>query len=301
MLIGVILILASAAAYNSAPVLLALEARSRPDQRGTSLIAGVFQGSAGVVGMILGGVGWVLQLLALTRISVTLALVLGAAGVVVLLLLSHWLLHEPIGRQQVLGVLAISVGMIAVGLIHPTRSATLPALDHWLVLLALLTPIVILPEVPRMLRSPHSALIAAMAAGTAYSVSNVLTKGLADLISHGKFQAVLARGLGSTWTERWFLVAGLFAAGVAVFSVLGFMDELGALQRGRASSLVPVIGGLQTIIPILLAPVFFNERWPDELWARVILGLGILLAVTGSFILSRGSAIERAHQPAAQP
>src|SRR5690606_12982200 len=92
-LVGIILILASAAAYNSAPVLLALEARSRLDQRGTSLVAGVLQGSAGLLGMVLGAVGWVLQLLALTQISVTLAWVLGASGVVVLLLLSHWLLH----------------------------------------------------------------------------------------------------------------------------------------------------------------------------------------------------------------
>ncbi len=297
MILGAILILASAAAYNSAPVLLALEARSRLDQRGTSLVAGVLQGSAGILGMILGGVGWVLQLLALTRISFTLAWVLGASGVAVLLLLSHWLLHEPIGRQQVVGILAITVGMVAVGLIHPARSVTLPTLGHWLVLLSVLTPIVILPQVPRFLRSPHRPLIAAVAAGTAYTASGLLTKSLSDLISRGEFLGILARGLSGTLTERWFLPAVLFLVGVAVFSVLGFMGELDALQHGRASSLVPVIGGLQTIIPILLAPALFDERWPAEFWAQVILGLGILLAVTGSVILSRGSAIERAHQP----
>jgi uncharacterized membrane protein len=300
-LIGIILILASAAAYNSAPVLLALEARSRLDQRGTSLVAGVLQGSAGLLGMVLGAVGWVLQLLALTRISVTLAWVLGASGVVVLLLLSHWLLHEPIGRPQVIGITAITVGMVAVGLIHPARSETLPALNHWLVLLFLLTPVVILPYTPQVLPSPHRPRIAALAAGTAYAVCNLLTKGLADLISRGQFDGILARGLGSVWTEDWFLPAILFAAGVAVFTVLGFMDELDAIQHGRASSLVPIIGGLQAIIPILLAPVFFNERWPAELWARVILGLGILLAVTGSFVLSRGSAMKLAHQAAERP
>lgn len=301
MLIGVILILASAAAYNSAPVLLALEARSRLDQRGTSLIAGVLQGFAGILGMILGVVGWVLQLLALTRISVTLAWVLGASGVIVLLLLSHWLLHEPIGRRQVLGILAITVGMVAVGLTHPARSATLPALNHWLVLLFLLTPVVILPYAPQVLTSPNRPLIAALAAGTAYAVSSLLTKGLADLISRGQFAGILARGLNSVWTERWFLAAILFALGIAVFTVLGFMHELDALQRGRASSLVPVIGGLQTIIPILLASVFFDERWPADLWVRVILGLGILLAVTGSFVLSRGSAMGLAPQGAGRP
>ncbi|CCF84943.1 EamA family transporter [Nitrolancea hollandica] len=300
MLIGIILILASAAAYNSAPVLLALEARSRLDQRGTSLVAGVLQGSAGLLGMVLGAVGWVLQLLALTRISVTLAWVLGASGVIVLLLLSHWLLHEPVGRQQVLGIMAITAGMVAVGLIHPARSATLPALNHWLVLLFLLTPVVMLPFASQILPAPRRPLIAALAAGTAYAVCNLLTKGLADLLSRGQFAGILERELGSVWTEDWFLPTILFAVGVAVFTVLGFMDELHAIQRGRAASLVPVIGGLQTIIPILLAPAFFDEHWPGELWARVILGLGILLAVTGSFVLSRGSAMELAHQTAEQ-
>ncbi len=301
MLVGIILILASAAAYNSAPVLLALEARSRLDQRGTSLVAGVLQGSAGLLGMVLGAVGWVLQLLALTQISVTLAWVLGASGVVVLLLLSHWLLHEPIGRQQVLGIMAITAGMVAVGLIHPERSTVSPVLNHWLVLLVLLTPVVMLPFASQVLPSPRRPLIAALAAGTAYAVCNLLTKGLADLISRGEFAGILARGLGSVWTEDWFLPAILFAAGVAVFTVLGFTDELHAIQRGRATSLVPIIGALQAIIPILLAPALFDERWPAGLWTRVILGLGIVLAITGSFVLSRGSAMKLAHQTAERP
>ncbi len=298
MLIGAILILASAAAFNSAPVLLALEARSRLDQRGTSLVAGVLQGSAGMLGMVLGAVGWVLQLLALTQISVTLAWVLGASGVVVLLLLSHWLLHELIGRQQVLGIIAITAGMVAVGLVHPARSGVSPALNHWLILLFLLTPVVMLPFASQVLPSPRRPLIAALAAGTAYAVCNLLTKGLADLLSRGQFAGIFARGLDGVWTEDWFLPTILFAVGVAVYTILGFMDELDAIQRGRASSLIPIIGGLQAIIPILLAPALFDERWPDEFWMRVILGLGILLAIIGSFVLSRGSAATLAHQTA---
>jgi uncharacterized membrane protein len=300
-LLGTVLILLSAAAYNSAPVLLALEARSRLDQRGTSLIAGVLQGSAGILGMVLTVVGWVLQLLALTRISVTLAWGLSAAGIIVLLLLSHWLLDESIGRQQVLGLLAITVGMTAVGLIHPARSTVLPALNQWLLLLFLLTPVVLIPYAPRLLRSPHRALLGAVAAGTAYTVSTLLTKGLADLIARGQFANILARVLDGAWKQPWFLGAALLAVGIAVFSVLGFMDELDALQRGRASSVVPICAGLQTIVPILLAPAFFNEHWPAQLGARAILGAGILLAVTGSFVLSRSSAIQRARQSAGGP
>jgi uncharacterized membrane protein len=296
-----VLILLSAAAYNSAPVLLALEARSRLDQRGTSLIAGVLQGSAGILGMVLTVVGWVLQLLALTRISVTLAWVLSTAGIIVLLLLSHWLLNEPIGRQQLLGILAITVGMTPVGLIHPARSTVLPALNQWLLLLFLLTPVVLIPYAPQLLRSPHRSLLGAVAAGTAYTVSTLLTKGLADLIARGQFTNMLARVLDGAWKQPWFLGAALLAVGIAVFSVLGFMDELDALQRGRASSVVPICAGLQTIVPILLAPAFFNEHWPAQLGARAILGAGILLVVTGSFVLSRSSAIERARKSAGGP
>lgn len=301
MILGAILILASAAAFNSVPVLLALEARSRLDQRGTSLVAGVVQSHAGILVIILVVVGWVLQLLALTRLSITLAWALGASGVGVLLLLSHWLLHEPIGRKQVAGIMAITAGVVTVGLIHPVRSVILPDVTHWLVLLILLAPIVIIPFAPQFLSSPHRPVIAAVAAGTAYAVSSLLTKGLADLISLGQLKQILADGMSGVWAERWFLLAVLFLAGVVVFAVLGFIDELDALQRGRASSLAPVVGGLQMIIPILLAPAFFDERWPAEPWARAVLGLGILLAVAGAFVLSRGSAIEVAQQRTGRP
>lgn len=297
MLLGIVLILASSAAYNSSPVLLALEARTRLDRRGASLIAGVLQGSAGILGMVLTAVGWVLQLLALTRISITLAWVFSAAGIGVLLLLSHWLLHEPIGWQQVLGIVAITVGMTAVGLIHPARSVALPALHQWLLLLFLFTPVAVIPYAPQTLSSPRHPLIAAVAAGTAYTISSLLTKGLADVISHRHFAALVERALHGVWKEPAFLAALLFLAGIALFSVLGFMNELDAIQHGRASSLVPVIAGLQTVFPILLAPIFFHEHWPAALWAQAVLGLGILLTVAGSLVLSHGSAIEAVHQP----
>jgi len=79
------------------------------------------------------------------------------------------------------------------------------------------------------------------------------------------------------------------AIGVTAAGFLGFVTELEALRLGNASVTVPVILALQAVVPIVCAPFLFGETWPAGVLPGVLLGGGILLAVSGTVVLSGSS------------
>jgi uncharacterized membrane protein len=125
------------------------------------------------------------------------------------------------------------------------------------------------PFALRRARRPSGALVLASAAGVAYALSALFSKQLANLLHDA--QAVP------------FLLA-LAAAGIC--AVLGFINELGALQQGEASVVTPLDRALQTIIPIACAPLLFGEHWPADGGARALLASGILLTLLGILVVS---------------
>jgi hypothetical protein len=103
-------------------------------------------------------------------------------------------------------------------------------------------------------------------------LSGVFTKALADALSLESVPALVP------------LAVGVTAAGF-----LGFVTELEALRLGNASVTVPVILALQAVVPIVCAPFLFGETWPAGILPGVLLGGGILLAVSGTVVLSGSS------------
>jgi drug/metabolite transporter (DMT)-like permease len=91
-------------------------------------------------------------------------------------------------------------------------------------------------------------------------------------------------------------------AGAAACAALGFLGEIGALQRGEASVVTPVYRALQTVIPIACAPLIFGEHWPAAIAAQGLLVGGIALTLGGIVVVSRhheGVVRAYAHAPAA--
>jgi drug/metabolite transporter (DMT)-like permease len=260
--------------YNVSIILLAVAAKSestKQDRR--SLTTHVAGRGAGSLSIGLGVAGWVLELMALTRISVTLARVIYAAGFGVLLLLARWWLGEVIQRRQATGIILIAAGIVAVAATSPHASRTTPGLLGWVILTLVMIPVIFVPDMTRRFTNSSPAYLSAIGAGLGYAASNLYTKGVADELS---FNSLLP-----------FALLGI-AAGIT--SLIAFADQIVALQTGRATTVVPIVSGLQAVIPITIASLFFGEKWPTTLGGQFLLGGGIAFAIAGMIVLAYSSA-----------
>ena len=270
MTLGITLILASTVVYNGSVVLLAAVARRQPQD--SNLVLAVSRRVSGLSAIVLNLLGWGLEVGALVFIPLTLARILSVAGVGVLLGLARWALKEPLGIKELGGSGLVVLGVAAVGLELPRFGTSPPTPEDWVLLVAALGPWLALPYASRILRHGRVSTPWAITSGLAYALSGVLTKALADALPLASVPALVP-----------------LATGVAVTGFLGFATELEALRLGNASVTVPVILALQAVVPILCAPILFGETWPAGVLPDVLLGGGILLAVSGTILLSGSS------------
>jgi hypothetical protein len=271
---GIALMLVATFAYNISIILLAVASRKeRSTQPDRSLIAHVATRASGAWSIVIGVAGWFFELEALTRISLTLARAIYAAGFGAMLLLARWKLGERVERSEAAGIIAIAFGIVAVGATPPAQSHHGPDLGGWILLTVLMVPAILLPGLIQRARKHPVAYISALGAGIGYSTSNLYTKGVSDSLSFHTI-APLA----------------LLAFAAAGTSLLALADQIRAFQYGRATAVVPLVAGLQAVIPITMAALFFGEVWPAGLMARSLLAVGLALTTVGMLILVHASA-----------
>ena len=260
--------------YNVSIILLAVAARSESRaQDRTALTAHVIERPAGGWSIGVGILGWFFELMALRFISVALARVIYASGFGFMLVLARWRLGEKIERREAAGIVAIGLGIIGVGMTSPSANTTIPGLLGWIVLTIVIVPTLFLPDVLRRATKSPAAYLSGIGAGLGYAASTLYTKGVSDLLSFSNVLplALLAIAAGGT-------------------SLVAFSDQIRALQTGRATGIVPLVAGLQSIIPIIVASIFFGETWPATITGRLLLGGGISLTTVGMIILAHASA-----------
>ncbi len=273
-MLGIALMLVATLSYNVSIILLALAARAEPNDRGrTSLTAKVVVRATGSWAIGLGILGWLFELAALTQISVTLARVIYAAGFGIMLVLARWRLGEELEGREAIGIVAIGLGIIAVGTTSPSVSKAAPSLLGWIILTLVIVPTIFFPDVLRRVTKSPAAYLSGIGAGLGYAASSLYTKGVSDLLSFSKLLP---------------LILLIVAAGVT--SLVAFSDEVRALQTGRATTIVPLVAGLQSVIPITAASIFFGESWPAAIEGRFFLGGGITLTTFGMILLAYSSA-----------
>lgn len=257
-------------AYNGSVVLLAITARRYSEDY--SLLVAASRRASGLIAISVCILGWVLEVAALTLIPLTLARILNVAGLGILLVLTRSILKEPLCLREILGVGLIALGIAAAGFAPPRFGSTPPGFDEWALLLLVLGSGSVLPYVLRALHRPVDTTVGATAAGLGYALSGIFSKGMADATRHVEVLPLV-----------------LLAAGTLLFGLLSFDTELNALQNGYASIVVPVILAVHTGVPILCAPLLFDESWPTGLFLRAVLGGGIFFALLGTLILSMAS------------
>jgi drug/metabolite transporter (DMT)-like permease len=281
--------------YNTSIALQALEARreSHDHSLRLSLIGRLVRNRRWLGATALGLIGWPLEIAALLLAPLTVVQPCLAAGLILLLWLGVTRLDESPGAREVAAVAAIVLGVAGVAWAAPERTT-----DHaGAAAIALALALVALPiAAPYVLRARHSPRQGGVEVGWARAVGSL---------------AVLSAGCGYAWTAiasklltdelatGAVLVAVAWLASAAASEGLALLSEMSALQRRPATRVAPAMFAVQIVVPVLLAPLIFGEKWGGTPLGGTALLVSIAVAIGGTVLLAGsktvGAVIERAN------
>jgi drug/metabolite transporter (DMT)-like permease len=269
MLTGVLLALAAAACFECSYVLQALVVRAAPEIRRPSLRA--LRGLAGrppwLAALGLGLAGFGLQVLALRHAPLTLVQPLLATGLLGLLAFSALVLHERVGRREIVAVAGIAVGLGLVALADPARGTTTSA-SAFVVVAVVLAALAVLSFV---LRRPGAGVMVGSA---------VAADALGALAA-----AEAARALPEV------LPAVAWCALAAAGGMAAVAAEAAALQRRGAARIAPIVMAGQVALPVALAPLLLGERWSATPGGTALVVLGLVLVVIAGAALAASPSV----------
>jgi drug/metabolite transporter (DMT)-like permease len=268
-LTGLLIALAAALCFELSYVLQALEVRAVPamPRPGLGALRPLASRPRWMLGIILGLAGFALQVLALRHAPLTLVQPVLASGLLVLLGFSVLVLHERVGKRELVAVVAIIAGVSAIALAEPERGQSSKAMAFTIVIvvLGLVAAQAFVRRHPRVSALLASAIasdaIAALAAAKA-------ARSLPDLLP----------------STGWAVLAAL--GGIVTLAA-----ESAALQRRGAARVAPVVMAGQVAVPVALAPLLLGERWSSSpLGAGLLLG-GLAAVVISSAVLAASPVV----------
>lgn len=281
--LGILAAVGASILYNTSIALQAMEAREVPGEYSlrVSLIGRLVRNRKWLGATVLGLVGWPLEIVALLLAPLTVVQPCLASGLVVLLWLGVTRLGERPARRDYAAVVAIVAGVAGIAWAAPDRTT-----DHagsWAIALSL--ALVALPVfAPYLLRGRASAVgtLAIVSAGFGYAWTAIASKLLTDELAAGTL-----------------LVAVVWLATAAASEGLALLSEMSALQRRPATQVAPVMFAVQVLVPVVLAPLIFEEKWSTTPLDGVALVAFILVALAGVIMLAGskavGAVLETAH------
>jgi hypothetical protein len=179
------------------------------------------------------------------------------------------MLGEHAGRREHLAVSAIVIGVIGAGLCAPERSTGHAGSGTLTLVLLGLALASLLPYL--LLRLGHTfASVTMLGAGFAFAWSGVATKLASDDLAEGLLLSAAAWGLST-----------------AAASAVASLSEMSALQSRPAIQVAPVVFVTQTIVPVILAPLLFNESFASTPLGGVPLVASLAVVIAGAAVLAR--------------
>jgi hypothetical protein len=298
--LGIVAAVGASILYNTSIALQALEARGVGHEHALrpSLLGRLARNRRWLGATALGLLGWPLEIVALLLAPLTVVQPCLASGLVLLLWLGATRLGEAPGRREALAVAAIVIGVIGIALAAPERStdhanASAIALALALVAIPISSPYVLRS---RIRHSPHQegvkvgwvktiGVLAVVSAGCGYAWTAIASKLLTDELAAGAALAAIA----------WLATA-------AASEGLGLLSEMSALQRRPATHVAPAMFAVQVLVPVVLAPLIFDELWDSTPLGGAVLVCSMVVAVSGTVLLAGSrtvaAVIEAAHSDA---
>ncbi|MFI5027538.1 MAG: hypothetical protein ACHQCF_00975 [Solirubrobacterales bacterium] len=228
--------------YNTSIALQALEARQVPGEHALrpSLIGRLLRRRRWLGATALGFLGWPLEIVALLLAPLTVVQPCLASGLILLLWLGATRLGESPGLPEGTAVAAIVLGVAGVALAAPVRTTEHAGAGAVALALGLVAIPIALPYALR--RGGAAGTLAVIGAGCGYAWTAIASKLLTDELAAGTVLVALA----------WLATA-------AVSEGLALLSEMSALQRRPATRVAPVMFAVQVLVPVVLAPLIFDE------------------------------------------
>lgn len=293
--LGVAAGLAASAAYNGGIVLQALEARDSPRDCAMrlSLLVALCRRPRWLAGVALSILGFPLQIYAYANAPIAVVQTCLAAGLVLVMSCDARVMGEPVRRRDYLAVVAITAGVGLTAVAAPSRSEIERAGSEPVVILVALGVLALIPYALSR-RGLAPPLVITASAGLALAWNDIATKLFGNAFD--------AEALG---------VAGLWLVAIVCSAVVATVSEMSALQRVRATKVVPTVFVLETFIPILVGPLLLKTHLPLAPLSQVAFFGGLALVLAAIIVIARSAPVtsvirqsaeesrERA-QPAAQ-
>jgi drug/metabolite transporter (DMT)-like permease len=272
LVLGIVAAVGASSLYSLGIAFQAMEAKEAPPEEHLrlALAKNLIRRTRWLLGTGLSILGWPLQVVALLLAPLVVVQPALATGLLVLMFLAQRMLGEHAGRNEYLAMSAIVLGVIGAGLTAPPNSSHTAGDPLIAVVLAGLAAIALLPYLLRMLDRHSPAAMTMIGAGCAFGWGGVATKLAADDLAQGRLAAAAAWGL---------------ATGAA--SAVGLLSEASALQSRPAIQVAPVVFVTQTVVPVALAPLLFDELFSDTPLSGIPLLISLALLVAGAALLAR--------------
>lgn len=274
--LGLVAAVAASVAFNVGIVLQAADARREPASEGLrlSLLTHLVRRRRWIAGLLLGWVGFVLQVVALSLLPFVVVQPVLAAGLLLMLYLGVRMLGERVGMAEVAGVLGITVGIGLLAWGTPSGVGTVSSHPAAISVMAAMTLVALIPFALRGRGRLDSATFVIVASALAFGAGNIATMLVSDGISEG------------AW-----LVVGIWLAVTVGTGVIALTTEMTALQRRPATFVVPVSFAIQTFVPVALEPLFLSERWGTAALDGAPLIAGLVLIAVGAIAVARTRAV----------
>jgi uncharacterized membrane protein len=266
-----VLITSAALSANLAVVLTALEARRQPAGQSlkVGLLVSLVKRPLWRLAAFLDLGGWALKTAALLVAPVTIVAPAMSLGLFVLVVFSSLVLKEKPRASSLIGIALLAGGVALVALHSPPREVTIAGPVPWLICGGLLLAGALWVFVARGRDMDIDVRLMALSAGCAWALNGILSKLMADSID----------------TSRWALLGVALTSAFAV-GAIGYLAKTSALQAGEATTVESVVGVVNTLVPVALAPVLFGEEWPTDPGAAAQLTIGLVLVGIGVWLLT---------------
>jgi hypothetical protein len=270
------LVIASAAlSANLAVVLTAVEARRQSADKSLriGMLTSLAKRPLWRLAALLDLLGWLLKTVALLIAPLTIVAPGMALGLFVLLVLSSAVLNEPMRSSSLIGVALLATGVALVALHAPERTVTVAGPLPWAICAGLLLAGALSAYVARWRGIRLEVWVIAASCGCAWALNGILSKLMADSLD----------------SERWVLLVIAVASAFSV-GALGYLAKTSALQSGEATTVESIVGVINTLVPVALAPVLFGEDWPTEPATMAQLVLGLAFVGLGVWLITHTTA-----------
>jgi len=222
------------------------------------------------LGMAVAVVAWLFHVAALALAPMSVVQVVLASGLVLLAVMADRIFGFKIGRRQVLGLVAMAVGLGVLAITQPTvdgshSSFTIVAMVAFEgALFAIGALLVAGPRIGAP--AHHHGVMLGAAAGVLFGVSDVAIKALTGLIGLlGPFGLV----------SPWLLVA-------VAASILAFYASARGLQDGEAIEVIAITGTAANISCIAGGIIVFGDPLPGDVFGIVLQSVAFLLVIVAA-------------------